>query len=138
MSILDSRYRGSTAYFDVYKRLVHAARAGKLVTYKPLIAAMKLKPGNYAQREVGHMLGEINEDVRRARLPMLSAIVVNAATHQPGPGFFELAVTMGQIPPGLSETQCHLFWRAEVKRVFAAAWPDSASSFLFKRPAPDS
>ncbi len=127
MPLSETRYRGSLAYFEAYRVLIHAARDKRFLTYKPLIEILKLKRGNYAQSQVGKLLGEISEDAYHAGLPLLTAIVVNQSTHRPGAGFFELAQTLGKLPAGPSEQQRQNFWESEVQRVYNCNWPPSAT-----------
>lgn len=132
MGILDSHFRGSTAYFESYKALIRAAREHNPATYKLLMEIMKLKPGNYAQAQVGIMLGEISEDTVRAGLPMLSAVVVGTETKRPSEGFFQLAVELGRLPAGCGEAQKMVFWESELQRVYKAKWPSSAMNLKRK------
>jgi hypothetical protein len=64
-------------------------------------------------------LGEISIAEARAGRGMLTALVVHKhGDYQPGPGFFELAKSLGHDTSDLEK-----FWIQEVKKVFAAWQP---------------
>ncbi len=127
MPLIESIYRGTQFYNEAYRELIHAARSHKLLTYRPFIDILKLRPGNYAQSQVGQLLAELGEDVHRAGFPILTAIIANQSTHLPGDGFFDLAQGLGKLPIGLDANGKKAFWDAEVGRVFETNWPLSAT-----------
>lgn len=64
-------------------------------------------------------LGEISQSEDRAGRGMLSALVVHKhGDYQPGPGFFELAKSLGHDTSDIEK-----FWIKEVEKVFAAWQP---------------
>jgi len=58
--------------------------------------------------EIGHLVGEISEDEHAHGRPMLSAIVVSVKG-RPGPGFFALAIELGELNDD-SEEGKEAFW----------------------------
>lgn len=61
-------------------------------------------------------LGEISSAEARAGRGMLTALVVHKhGDYQPGPGFFDLAKSLGHDTSDIEK-----FWIQEVKKVFAA------------------
>ena len=96
---------------DVAKLLIQYAINGKLVTYKELSEYF----GNaIAPRNTGGPIGMISEACSQARLPMLSAIVVNSSTGMPGEGFFtlfkELKGEMQLKPWDEWQQECEKIW----------------------------
>ena len=85
------------------------------------------KPPRY--RGIGKALGRISSYEHRQGRPMLSALVVQAATHQAGDGFAALARSLGmQIQPGAELA----FWRSQVE-VIIQYWTGPGKD----EPAPD-
>lgn len=117
------KYIGTQEYRLVRQRLLEVAQAREApIGYGVVFDLMKLKPGNYAAGEAGHLLGELCEHMHLAGKPMLSALVVNQDRKIPGPGFFELAVTLGKLRAGASDEDKRDFWRKELEAVYAADW----------------
>src|SRR5689334_22705076 len=114
---LESKYRDTVEFQAVYEKLkLVAANKGK-VFYGSVFSIMKLKPGNYAAKEAGQLLGEISEDAHINGKPMLTAIVINQGTKEPGKGFYDLAVMLGRLAPGANDEDKERFWKLEVNRV---------------------
>jgi hypothetical protein len=53
--------------------------------------------GNYMQKEIGAMLGEISQEEVSYGRPMLSALAMSKNESKPGKGFFVLAKDMGKF-----------------------------------------
>lgn len=111
MTVVSSKYRGSTKYLLIYGELLNAARYRGHITYQEVAAVMGLPlQGNHMQKEVGHILGEISEDEVQHGRPMLSALAVSTSG-PPSFGFFGLAKELGQLQDD-SEEGRQRFWQA--------------------------
>lgn len=105
MSVVKSRYRGSTKYFHVLAELVRAAQYRGLTTYQDIAVIMRLPvSGSHMGRETGQILGEISEDEVRAGRPMLSSVAVDVRG-KVGEGFFNLARELGRLNAGANESE---------------------------------
>ena len=117
MSVVKTKYRGTTSYFHVFAELVRAAQYRGLTTYQDIAVIMGLPiQGQYMGTETGHILGEISEDEVEAGRPMLSAVAVGVGG-SPGPGFFKLARQFQRLASGQPEDE---FWDAERAAVYEA------------------
>ncbi|HDS1229905.1 TPA: hypothetical protein ACKP0F_000282 [Stenotrophomonas maltophilia] len=89
-----------------------ATRKGR-IAYSELvgqISALRLEPHD---ARLFHLLGEISSDEDKAGRGMLSAIVVHkSGDMQPGPGFFELARSLGR-----NTTDPLVCWISEFNKV---------------------
>lgn len=96
--------------------MIARARRGRLIAYSELVAdikALKLEPRD---PRLFALLGEISTEETAAGRGMLTAVVVQkSGDKQPGPGFFELAQTLGH-----KTSNPEKFWIAELQRVYAA------------------
>ena len=94
--------------------LVDIARREDTISYSDLVArimAISLDPHSYAMRA---FLGEISTSEHNGGRGMLSVVVVYKHGDQiPGPGFFDLARTLGYKVRDETE-----FWLEELKRVY--------------------
>jgi hypothetical protein len=118
MSIVSKKYRGKEIYGHVHDLLVQAASRNRTVYYGQIGRLMGLEPGETLTREVGHILGEINEEEHGKGKPMLSAVVINAVEKTPGEGFFRLAEKLDKYH-GSTEQDRMDFWREELQKVYA-------------------
>ena len=91
MAIVVDKYRGTQTYSLVYCRLLNAARKKESVGYEEIGQIMGLEPQVGMAREIGRLLGEINEDEHNNGRPMLSAVAVEPTTRMPEEGFFQFA-----------------------------------------------
>lgn len=95
--------------------LIDRAKNRGMIPYSELVRQIKtihLEPDSYA---LGNMLGEISTEEDNAGRGMLSVLVVHkSGDMQPGPGFYELAKSLGK-----DTSDILVFWVAELKRVFA-------------------
>ncbi|KAA0098929.1 hypothetical protein CIW49_13715 [Mycolicibacterium sp. P1-18] len=91
--------------------LVEIARDRAITNYTDLSSALARLTG-YArfdfsadrdQAAVGALLGEVTDRTYDEIGAMLSALVVQKATGDPGEGFYRLARKMGLLPPGLQK-----------------------------------
>ncbi len=76
--------------------LIKRAKLGGTIRYSELteqIATIDIKPESAA---LARMLGDISRAEDAAGRGMLSVIVVQKSSGQPGPGFFELAKELGR------------------------------------------
>lgn len=72
------KYFGTPEYDKACEQLTSIAQQrGSPIGYHVIFEILKLKPGNHAAREAGHLLGEISEQMHLAGKPMLSALVIN-------------------------------------------------------------
>jgi hypothetical protein len=117
MPIIPDKYRGSRAYSLVYCTLIYAATKIEAVTYERIAEIMDLEPVTDMVQEVGHLLGEINEDEHDNGRPMLSAVAVNPETKMPGEGFFKLAIKLQKFH-GTTVEDKRVFWREEIQKVY--------------------
>lgn len=118
----EHKYKGISEYHAVLERLKVIGSNRRQTDYSTVFAIMKLKPGNQAAREAGHLLGEICDQMHKEGKPMLSALVVRQDTGKPGDGFFEMATKLGRLPANASEQEKDEFWKREVNAVFATTW----------------
>ena len=119
----ESKYFGTPEYTLVFERLKAVANKRELlIGYSIVFDLMKLKPGNYAASEAGHMLGEISERMHSEGKPMLSAVVVNQQTGMPGDGFFVLASMLEKLSSDATAEQREAFWKRGLKAVYSTSW----------------
>ncbi len=117
------KYYGTPEYALVLERLKSVAKqGGPPINYAVIFELMKLKRGNNAAKEAGHLLGEISEQMHREAKPMLSALVVNRQEGIPGPGFFELAATLGKLSREATSQERKAFWEKELQAVHSTIW----------------
>lgn len=97
--------------------LIACARERKMVPYSEFIQHLRsiACEGPHDPR-LRPFLGEISKAEALAGRGMLTALVVHKrGDYQPGPGFFELAKSLGHNISDIEK-----FWIQEVKKVFAA------------------
>ncbi len=117
MTDVKNRYRATTSYIHVLAELVRAAQYRGVTTYQDIAEIMSLPvDGSHMGAEIGWVLGEIAEEEVKASRPMLSAVAV-AASGKSGPGFFDLARTLGKLNKGQDE---QAFWRMEIDAAYRA------------------
>ena len=119
MSVLSDKYRGTENYQQVRDLLVQAASKNKNVFYGKIAEVMGLELNEAASKEIGHLLGEINEDEHNQGRAMLSAVAINAIEKTPGDGFYKLASLLDRFN-GTTEEERMDFWRTELQKVYAA------------------
>jgi hypothetical protein len=117
MAIVVDKYRGTQTYSLVYCRLLHAARKKESVSYEEIGQIMGLEAHLGMAREIGQLLGEINEDEHNNGRPMLSAVAVEPTTRMPGEGFFQFAKELNRFA-GETDEDKREFWRDEIQRVY--------------------
>ena len=117
MAIVVDKYRGTQTYSLVYCRLLNAARKKECVSYEEVGQIMGLEAHVGMVREIGQLLGEINEDEHRNGRPMLSAVAVEPTTRMPGEGFFQFAKELNTFA-GETDEDKREFWRDEIQRVY--------------------
>ncbi|HVZ92947.1 MAG TPA: hypothetical protein VG797_00400 [Phycisphaerales bacterium] len=97
------------------QEIIKFAKKRQLAYYSELAPIVRLDLSDPHQRKLmGEYLGEISEHEHSADRPLLSAIVVDKSTKEPGKGFFTLARDL-QIFAGESE---RAFFERECQRVF--------------------
>ena len=93
---------------------VVAARNG-VIAYSELVQqinACRLEPQS---PQLAHLLGEISTEEHRSGRGMLTVVVVHkSGDHMPGPGFFELACSLGY-----RVDDREAFWVQELQKVYA-------------------
>jgi hypothetical protein len=118
MATLPGKYRGTQIYALVYCRLLDAAKKKEGVSYEEIGQIMGLELGAGTAKEIGQLLGEINENEHNNGRPMLSAVAVKPTTKMPGEGFFGFARKLDKFA-GETEEEKRAFWRDEIQRVYA-------------------
>jgi hypothetical protein len=117
MAIVADKYRGTQTYSLVYCRLLNAARKKEGVPYEEIGQIMGLEAQVGMAKEIGQLLGEINEDEHNHGRPMLSAVAVEPTTRMPGEGFFQFAKELSKFD-GETDEDKREFWRDEIQRVY--------------------
>jgi hypothetical protein len=117
MARVTDKYRGTQTYSLVYCKLLNAARKKESVPYEKIGQIMGLEAHMGMAKEIGQLLGEINEDEHNNGRPMLSAVAVEATTKMPGEGFFQFAKELNKFD-GETEEDRREFWRGEILRVY--------------------
>ena len=117
MAIVADKYRGTKTYSLVYCKLLNAARKKEGVSYKEIGQIMGLEAHVDMAKEIGRLLGEINEDEHNNGRPMLSAVAVEPSTRMPGEGFFHFAKELNKFQ-GETDEDKREFWRDEIQRVY--------------------
>jgi len=121
--VVAQKYFGTSEYRAVLELLLSIARdRHPPVNYDRIFKLLRLKSGNYAAGEAGHLLGEISERMHLQGEPMLSALVVNKATRIPGDGFFELARSLGKLEANASVQEQRQFWQQEIEATYGTTW----------------
>ena len=128
--LVSDKYQGTSEYAKAHAELVRLARAKNLITYKDLarVAGLPLV-GNNMAKEVGSVLEAISRNEVGEGRPMLTALVVRKPRGGsdplelsfPGPGFFDLARSLGRLGKTQDEDS---FWKAERHAVYEA-WTEA-------------
>jgi hypothetical protein len=97
--------------------LAACARERRMVPYSEFVQHIRsISFEGPHDARLRHFLGEISTAEAHAGRGMLTALVVHKhGDYQPGPGFFELAKSLGHDTSDIEK-----FWIQEVKKVFAA------------------
>ena len=123
MSNGSAKYKGTKEYLLVYCQLIQAARNKALISYSEVAEIMKLPPsGNYMERQIGILLGEISAEELHYERPMLSALAKSKNKLRPGHGFFVLAKELG-VYKGEGEEDEMQFWEKTRNEVYST-WED--------------
>ena len=108
-------FRGTKEYTLIQVELITAARYRGTVTYQEIAKILGLPlTGNFMQKRVGTILGEISRDEHANGRSMLSAVAVGV-DGKPGKGFYGLARELGVLNTGDDELA---FWESERKAVY--------------------
>lgn len=100
--------------------IIGAAMARRVITYKEVGEAIERSTGHHIDgRMYGYFLGELVKRTFPSYRVMLSALVVNTETLEPGQGFVPLAIELGLGREGESETTIINRTRSKVWRRFA-------------------
>lgn len=98
---------------EAIEAMVRRARVRGMIPYSDLVAEIQAIRFNAHDSTFHHMLGEISVEEDAAGRGMLSVIVVHKhGDMQPGPGFFELAHSLGHKTKDVLE-----FWVSELHKV---------------------
>ena len=104
---------------DIALHLETAAAEKRLVTYSELAKAFPPMSKTFVPWPA-HPLCEIFEQLdqedSRNNLPFRTAIVVNAKTKMPGPGFFGMYKRLRR--KSLIQSEQHIYWSGEVRDVY--------------------
>ena len=98
----------------IRERLLEIARNGSTTTYKELGKAVGL---HWRSRHLFDALDEINRHEHGGKRPLLTAVVINAESRRPGPGFFNLAKVLGLFDPARDDERG--YWERERQRVYS-------------------
>ncbi len=94
--------------------LAECARRRQMIPYSDFVKKIHSIQIEHHDPRLFHFLGEVSAEESAAGRGMLTALVVHKhGDMQPGPGFFELARSLGQDTSDILK-----FWIEEVKRVF--------------------
>ncbi len=97
------------------KGLTGIARRQETITYGEVAEFLRLSMDWPPDRDkMSEVLGEISDYEHQNGRPLLSVVVVLAATGEPGGGFFDLAKATGQMP---TDGDRALFFLRELRRV---------------------
>ena len=101
----------------LYDFLTAAARERRKITYGHLGKEFGIPAPFWP---LNHALGRISRAAHQAGQPMLSAVVVNRDTDEPGSGFYQLAWELDK-----DLTDAKAFYESELEQVYATDWPAS-------------
>ena len=77
--------------------MILTAKARGMITYSDLVKSIRRIKLEAHDIRLSHMLGEISSEEDRAGRGMLTVVVVHKVGNmEPGPGFYELANTLGR------------------------------------------
>ncbi|MBV9832952.1 MAG: hypothetical protein JO055_01010 [Alphaproteobacteria bacterium] len=102
----------NAAKAEARSAMVEVARKGKTLSYGGL--ASKIHTLQFEARDIRlfHLLGEISREEDAGGRGMLSAVVVRQEDGKPGPGFFDLALSIGH-----NASDQMAFWVSEFEKV---------------------
>lgn len=117
---------------EVRAILTQVASKQTYITYAQLAARVKTIRFHHHDSSLHDLLGQVSELEHAEGRGMLSAVVINQLSFQPGSGFFGVAKALK-----LLTSDQEAFWNAEVKKVWAIhqgdAWSRRASQDLERR-----
>ncbi|MHB9036591.1 MAG: hypothetical protein ACYC64_07980 [Armatimonadota bacterium] len=100
----------------IIERLISVARLQTTISYGDVANLMDIDLRNPEGRaEISRILGEVSSKEVQSGRPMLSAVVIYKDEFLPGPGFFELARTLGRFEDGGDKLH---FYIEELRRVY--------------------
>ena len=100
---------------EATQALILRAKVRGMMPYSELVKYISAIQFDAYDQRLFDLLGQISKSEEMAGRGMLSAIVVHkTGDMEPGPGFFELARTLGRNTS--DRTKC---WVEEIKRVYA-------------------
>ena len=97
----------------IREKLLKIARNGSTITYGELGKAVGL---HWRSRHLIDALDVINRHEDGEDRPLLTAVVINAESKRSGPGFFNLAKTLGRFDPAKDDERA--YWEQERQRVY--------------------
>ena len=113
---------------DSYPVLVENAKLGKIIFYGelPVFSELKGRFGDVASKLIGLIVGACSEYEATKGRPLLSAIVINRDTSEPGRGFYSLSAVPHNLcidtwegqdiePPGIVINKRQEFWLTELQ-----------------------
>ena len=112
-----------------YPLLVDAAKKETFITYGEVGGKIGLYvESEYFVLKIGYVVGACSKYERINGRPLISAIVVNATTQRPGPGFFGLSPTQSDLHSKTGHRASKgddymtpdmlVIWASEVKKVY--------------------
>ena len=100
---------------EARKAMIEWAKVRGMITYSDLVKQITSVHLEAHDSRLDHLLGEISSEEDAADRGMLTVVVVHkVGDMQPGPGFFELAQSLGRDTSNLLEC-----WVEELRRVHA-------------------
>ena len=101
---------------EARQALITVASRRRVIAYSDLVAEIQSLALDPQSPQLAHMLGEISTAEHDAGRGMLTVVVVHKHGDQmPGPGFFQLARSLGH-----NTANREVFWIGELERVYRA------------------
>ena len=101
---------------EARKVLIAVAKRRRVISYSDLVSQVQSCSLEPRGPHLAHMLGEISSEENEVGRGLLTVVVVHkAGDMRPGPGFFDLAQSLGRIT-----VDEEVFWIEELNRVYDA------------------
>ena len=113
---------------DSYQVLIENAKSGKIIFYGelPVFNELRERFGDAVSTVIGFIVGACSEYEATRGRPLVSAIVINQDTREPGLGFYGLSTVpyhlcrdiweeQGKRPPEVVMTKRQEFWLSELQ-----------------------
>jgi hypothetical protein len=117
-SLSAEEQRARRARAEAVREMERVARAGQLLTYEELVAAIKVQRYAYNGSQLTRLLCDISRATFTEKEVLLSAVVVLKKERIPGEGFFLFA----RHDLGLEIDDEIEFWEQQREAVYTADW----------------